>query len=135
MLPVYSDAVSSNPRKLFLFSHTKVGKTTLVSKLPNNLIIDCEDGSDFLDGIKYNLTRESKLRKVNRFKLLKELAAEIESENAKRGDYLYDFITYDTVTALEDLARIIATKQYKESVIGKNFEGEDVVRELAQGAG
>ncbi|MFK5282519.1 hypothetical protein ACI3PL_23450, partial [Lacticaseibacillus paracasei] len=36
---------------------------------------------------------------------------------------------------MEDLATILATANYKKSIIGKSFTGSDVVKELAQGAG
>ena len=44
-----------NPRRLFIFSHTKVGKTTLASMLPNNLIIDLEDGTNYISGLAVNI--------------------------------------------------------------------------------
>jgi len=36
------EAKSQNPRKLFIFSHTKTGKTAAVLQIPNNLLIDLE---------------------------------------------------------------------------------------------
>ena len=40
-----------NPRFLILFGKPKAGKTTLVSRLDNNLIIDLEGGSEFLEAL------------------------------------------------------------------------------------
>lgn len=135
MLPVMQKALTENPRKLFLFSHTKVGKTTLASALPNNLLIDCEDGSDFVDGIKYNLVRESNKSGKGMYALLKILAADIRKANQEKGDYVYDYITFDTTTGIEELAGKLATHLYKKTVMGRSFAGTDVVRELPNGAG
>ena len=40
-----------NPRFLILFGKPKAGKTTLVAALDNNLIIDLEGGSEFLEAL------------------------------------------------------------------------------------
>ena len=40
-----------NPRFLILFGKPKSGKTTLASKLDNNLIVDLEGGSEFLEAL------------------------------------------------------------------------------------
>ena len=44
-----------NPRFLILFGKPKSGKTTLASKLDNNLIVDLEGGSEFLEAFKLDL--------------------------------------------------------------------------------
>ena len=79
-LPVTSTgAVTKNPRKIFLFAHTKCGKTTLASKLKNNLIIDLENGSDFIDGMKINVVKEAKASGVSVLDYLKALADQLRS--------------------------------------------------------
>ena len=40
------------PRRLLFYSLPKAGKTTIFSQLPNSLIIDTEEGSDFVDAVK-----------------------------------------------------------------------------------
>ncbi len=130
MLPTYQTAALKNPRRLFIFSHTKVGKTSLLAALPNNLIIDTEDGSEFVSGIKFNLKKEAALAGKGRFTILKELTDEIKSTKQ-----FYDYISIDTATGMEELARALAVYIYKKSVTGKNFIGEDVVSELPNGAG
>jgi len=135
LLPVHSTAMTVDPQKLFLFSHTKVGKTTLVSGLPNCLIIDAENGSNFISGIIYNLRREHIKSGKGYITLLKELSDNIKAENIKSGNFVYDYIAIDTVTGLETIARQLATNLYKETVVGKNFKGTDVVNELERGGG
>ena len=123
-------STNKNPRKLFLFAHTKSGKTTLASKLKNNLIIDLENGSNFIDGIKINVIAEAKKNNINPLDYLKLL-----SDKIKTSEHKYDYITLDTATALEDLAAQLATILYKESPMGKGFKGSNVVTELPNGAG
>lgn len=40
-----------NPRFLIIFGRPKSGKTTLAAALDNNLIIDLEGGSEFLEAL------------------------------------------------------------------------------------
>ncbi len=119
-----------NPRKLFLYSHTKVGKTTLLSGLDNCLIIDTEDGSNFVDGYIVNLKEEIRKNKdLSPIKVLYDLSNELRESEKK-----FDYIAIDTVTALQDIAEDYATLMYKTTAVGKNFKGKSVL-ELPQGAG
>jgi GTPase SAR1 family protein len=129
-LPKHEEVTISSPRRLFLYSHTKVGKTSLLAALPNNLIIDTEDGSKFISGIRYNMKEEMAKTGKGPYSLLKELADQIKLEKK-----FYDYISIDTATGLEEYARGMATYLYKKSNAGKSFEGLDVVSELASGAG
>ena len=61
-------SISRDPKLLILYSIPKIGKTTLLSKLPDSLLIDLEDGSDFVDAVKV---------KVNNLKELKEVGTAI----------------------------------------------------------
>ena len=45
-------AETNSPKNMVIFSKPKVGKTTLLSQLDNCLIIDLEDGSDYVDALK-----------------------------------------------------------------------------------
>ena len=47
--------IEVEPRRLLLYSVPKAGKTTIFSQLPNSLIIDTEDGSDFVDALKIKI--------------------------------------------------------------------------------
>lgn len=129
-LPVHEEVETINPRRIFIYANTKVGKTSLLSTLPNNLIIDTEDGSTFVSGIKFNLKNEAAKQGKGKFTLLKELTDEIKKEKQ-----FYDYISIDTATGLEDIARVVATHIYKKTIAGKNFEGTDVVSQLSSGAG
>ena len=77
----------NNPRLLTLFGQSKVGKTTILTKLPNCLIVDTEKGTDLIDALKVNVSN------------LKELADLYKSliEERKENKFHYDFIALDTL--------------------------------------
>lgn len=134
-LPVMTEALTASPRKLFLFSTPKAGKTTLLSGLKNNLILDTENGSDYIKGIKVNLLQESIKQNVSIPKYLRLLSEDIKKAMQEKGDFVYDWISFDTVTGLEDIARKMATTLYKATPLGKNYGGSDIVMDGASGSG
>jgi hypothetical protein len=127
-------AANTDPRILVLLSNTKIGKSSNLLKLPNSLLIDLEDGSEYYDGTKLNLRKEAATSGTGLGSLLEETAKLIKAENGKAGKPIYDYIALDTLTAIEALALAKATFEYKKSPIGKNFTGKDVT-ELPKGAG
>ena len=72
-----------NPRFLILFGKPKSGKTTLASKLDNNLIVDLEGGSEFLEALAIQA------RSVND---LGEIANAIREEIKKEGGDKWEFL-------------------------------------------
>ena len=102
-----SPAVTKSPKNLLIFSKPKVGKTTLLASLPNCLLIDLENGSDYLAAMKL---------KAN---TIQELFA-IEAAILKAGRP-YDYIALDTITALEDLCIPYAEYMYSKSPMGANW--------------
>jgi hypothetical protein len=112
-----------NPRFMVLFGKPKVaGKTTAASLLEGNLIIEMEDrGADFVSGLVID---------VRTTKELLDTANAIESAGKP-----YKYITLDTATAMEDtMIQALATKIYKNTPIGKNYNDSDI-RRLPSGAG
>lgn len=109
-----------NPKRLIIYSKPKTGKTTAFAGLENNLIIDLEDGTDYVEALKIKASNLVELREIG---------------NAiKAKKYPYKYVTLDTVTALEDMIKPLALKLYKDTPIGKNFSGDDVLK-LPNGAG
>lgn len=135
MLPTRTPAVSDSPNKLFIFSTPKVGKTTLLESLPNCLIVDTENGSNYIEGVKFNVKKIAMETGKGEAKVLRELAEEIRAKNKEVDGYAYDYIAIDTVTGLEDVARTMATLLYKATPLGKNYKGNDVINDLSHGAG
>lgn len=113
-------AKSKSPRKLIIYSKPKVGKTSALAELDNALIIDLEKGTDFLDAMKVQVNDLAELRKVGQ--------AIIDAGKP------YKYIVIDTITKLEDMCMPLALAKYKETPMGKNFAGTNVLT-LPNGAG
>jgi len=113
-----------NPRLLVIFGKPKSGKTTLASRLENNLIIDLEGGSEFLSALSIQA------RNIND---LGEIATLIRNKNKEAGKFFYDYITIDNTTRLEEMCLSYATQLYNQTPMGKAFKGD--VRTLPNGGG
>jgi hypothetical protein len=101
-----------DPRILTLYSVPKCGKTTAVSLLPNCLIIDLENGSEYIEGYKITVNDYTELEQV--YSLLKQ-------------NNPYKYVVIDSLTKLEEFSIQRATKNYKDSNMGKNFTGNNVL--------
>ena len=113
-------ATRQNPKRIVIYSKPKTGKTTAYAGLPDNLILDLENGTDFIDAMKVKISS------------LQEL---LDTGKAiKAADCPYKFITIDTVTALEEMIMPLAIKLYKSTAMGKNYDGDNLTT-LANGAG
>jgi len=123
-----------NPKTMVLFSQPKTGKTTIVSELKNSLIIDLEEGSDFVDAVKIDILKEARKENVLPIIKLKELISEISKANEENKGYVYKYLIIDTVTALEKVVLPLANKLYRDTPMGRNWEGDDVTT-LPNGAG
>lgn len=121
LLPTKKTEVKSqDPKNLIVFALPKCGKTTALAELPNNLIIDLENGTDFISG--YVAKAESY---VDLYNIAKEL---------KNTEHNFKFVTIDTVTALEEIALPLAKKLYQDTPLGANYMGDNVLK-LPNGAG
>lgn len=94
-------AETQDPKYLILFGLPKVGKTTILSTLKNNLILDMENGSTYVDALKI---------KINSLKDLKEVCKAIKEAGSP-----YKYITIDTITAVEEMAKPLAIALYQNS--------------------
>lgn len=128
----------SNAKRMLVASQPKVGKTSALMALPNNLLIDLESGADQYDGMAVDINAIAKeIAKENDIPFMEAKLDAYFSvlQEIKNSGHIYDFITVDNTTRMEDMASYYATMLYKESTIGKSFKGKDVVTELANGAG
>lgn len=117
-------AKSINPKFLILFGKPKAGKTTLVAALKNNLIIDLEGGSEFLDAMAIQ---------ARNIQDLGEIAQAIREKNKSVNGYFYQHITIDNATRLEEMTLAYALQLYQKTPMGKGFTGD--LRTLPQGGG
>lgn len=113
-------ALTKSPKRLILYGPPKVGKTTSVSQLPNSLLIDCENGSDYIEAVKI---------KANNLKELNDIINQIIAEKQP-----YKYVIFDTIDVIEDWCIERGTFLYKMSPQGKNFTGSNVLT-LPNGAG
>lgn len=118
-------ATSTNPQYLILYGLPKAGKTSALAQLENNLIIDLEGGSKFIDALAIQA------RTIND---LGEIAQAIRAKNAEVGHNFYKRITIDNATRLEDICMSYACTLYHKTELGKNWKGDDITT-LARGAG
>jgi len=118
-------ASSTNPQYLILYGLPKAGKTSAVAQLENNLIVDLEGGSRFIDALAVQA------RTIND---LGEIAQAIRAKNTEVGHNFYKRITIDNATRLEDICMSYACTLYRQTELGKNWKGTDVTT-LARGAG
>src|SRR5690606_26779155 len=132
---------------LLILAHRLIGKTSAIVQLPNALLIDLEGHSTAYESkcdiinVKKNLKelndkRQAEGKDANEKKpihvvtYLKELAKHLKSQPKK-----YDFIIWDTLTTLEQLAIPLANKLFRETSDGVNYTGKNVVTDLGYGKG
>ena len=118
-------ASTTNPQFLVLIGREKVGKTSALAQLDNNLIIDLEGGSTFVDAMAIQCRTIGDLG---------EAASAIRAKNKEVGHNFYKHITIDNATSLEEICLGYAATLYRQQPIGKNWTGTDV-RTLPQGSG
>lgn len=131
--------VALDPRLVIIYGPPKVGKTTLLSTLPNNLILDLEEGADYVEALSMTIigwnapanepAEEKKARYAEGRYYLTEAGKAVMDAGRP-----YDFITVDTATKLEEIVMPVAVAKYKKSPMGGGYDGHDV-RELPRGAG
>lgn len=101
------EPLSVNPRKLLIYGPPKVGKTTFVSQLEDNLILDLEKGAHMIPAMAID---------VNNISELNEVGGLIYKSEKK-----YKYLTIDTITALEQWVEWEATEEYMRSPTGVRF--------------
>ena len=117
-------ASRKSPKNMVIYGPPKIGKTTMLSKLDNCLIIDLEDGSDMVDALKV---------KVNNLDMLAVIGKEIIKEQKP-----YKYVAIDTISKLEEWCEVEGKRIYMKTPMGKNFEQKNPgasVLSLPNGAG
>jgi hypothetical protein len=121
-LPTKKSGVTrQSPRFMIIFSKPKAGKTTALSLLENNLLVDMEHGAEFVEAMKIEANT------------IQELLGIVDA--VEKGGKPYKYITLDTATALEDeLIMKLAIKMYRNTIMGSAYTGDDL-RKLPNGSG
>jgi hypothetical protein len=109
-----------NPKRIVIYSKPKTGKTSAFAGLDDNLIMDLENGADYVEGL---------IVKVSNLQELLDYGKAI-----KAAGNPYKYVTVDTVTALEDMIMPLAIKLYRATPMGKNYDGDNITS-LPNGAG
>lgn len=112
-------------RFVIFFGRPKAGKSSAMAALDSNLIIDLENGYKNLSALVIQA------RNINDFG---EIAKALQEEIQKTGKYPYKYITIDNATRLEEMCMGYAITLYKQTSIGKNYQGTDI-RTLPNGSG
>src|ERR1035437_8578338 len=106
-LPVKpSPAAHLSPKNCIIFSKPKCGKTSLLAQLPGWLILDLEEGTDYVECMAVKANTVDEIKKIG---------------NAiKEAGYPYKGIAIDTATSLEEICIPYAELLYSRTSMGKN---------------
>lgn len=113
-------ALRKDPRLFLLYGPPKIGKSTILSLLPNNLILDLEQGTEFLECLRLPVKDLAELTQ----------ACTMIVNQGKP----YRYTTTDTIDVVEEWCEKHATDTYKASTQGKSFTGKSVLN-LPNGGG
>lgn len=117
-------AEQGNPKFLIYYGRPKSGKSTIASRIEDNLIIDLEKGYRFIDAMKVE---------VNNFDELLNIINLVQEENRKLGKPRYKYITIDNGSKLEEILLPYALKLYQNTPAGRKYTGN--ILDLEHGGG
>tara|TARA_R110000744_G_scaffold180104_1_gene299112 strand:- start:296 stop:1051 length:756 start_codon:yes stop_codon:yes gene_type:complete len=100
-------STTKSPENLIIYSKPKTGKTTMLSKLKDCLIIDLERGTNKIDAMKVQASNLNELQDI--------------IKAVKASDHKYKYVAVDTITELEAWCEWDATTMYMKTPMGKNF--------------
>jgi hypothetical protein len=115
-LPVELTKPTKNMETCILYGLPKCGKTTLLSKLDNCLIIDTENGSNKISGLIKKVPDEDA---VGKMRWLEDFADFLIAKGKP-----YDYVAIDTFSEVNDMAEWSGTNRYMNSIQGQKFNRE-----------
>lgn len=116
---------------IIIASRPGMGKTQALMQLPDSIIFDYEDSSSFYRG-KADVVNIQDIVNKEGCGPIAATGKAISALKAAGKKYTYGII--DTISKLDDHAEGLALVNYKNSPIGKNFNGRSVF-ELPRGSG
>lgn len=110
--------------KLLIGGLHGTSKTHLTSTLPNSLLVDLEEGHrSYFGGMVLNVKGQARLEGLSLSQAFRETINLIQEANkesfSKTGKKAYDFITFDNITQLQEIAKVKAALDYNSSHVGK----------------
>ena len=100
-------ATVKNPKNIIIFSKPKCGKSSNAIQLNNSLLIDLEDSSDYLEGMKVKVSSIGDIKKYG--------------DKIVEAKYPYSYIIIDTITKLEEFCIPYAEILYAKSPMGATW--------------
>ena len=100
-------ATVTKPKNLITYAKPKIGKTSALIQLDNALLIDLEDGSDYVSGLKIKAHNVADIRRIG--------------DAIIAANRPYKYIIIDTITALEEMCIPLAEETYSHTAIGKSW--------------
>lgn len=122
-------------KSMLIVSRPKVGKTRALLDLPDSILIDMEDSSDYFDGVSINVQKECSKQGIGPITALRQIAKQIRDANKEKGDYVYKYGIIDTISKVEEYAESYAVIMYKKTPQGKDYRGNNVITDLDYGGG
>ncbi|GIU70090.1 MAG: hypothetical protein KatS3mg002_1326 [Candidatus Woesearchaeota archaeon] len=104
----------SNIKHVVLYALPKIGKTTAVSLIPNNVILAFEDQSFFVEADIIDMRANNDEQIKNKLKELPEYVKSLKEAG-------YKFITIDTLSSMLPFGKYLGEALYSKTLIGKNW--------------
>lgn len=113
-----SEVKNENPAFMVIFSRPKQGKSTWISAIDDNLVIDLEDGYRALSVLKVQVRNYNDFLELRKLIIEKGIADGCTKENGKKP---YKFITIDNATRLEEYLSSRAADLYRATLAGSKW--------------
>lgn len=142
-------ATRVNPKMIITYGMPKVGKTTILNELESNLILDMEGGAESIDSLRLPVkyidgptlyskekSKENEIVATSYNTVFKDIC-QYGADLVAKGlpvKFPYRRISLDTGDKFEEMCEVTATLKYRNTVLGKSFDGGSVI-ELPKGAG
>lgn len=107
-----SVAESYNPKMLIIGGKPKMGKSSFIAAIDDNLIIDLEDGYRALSVMKVQARNVANLEEIRNAIIAK-------GKELKKAPYR--FITIDNATRLEEMSISLANQMFRETPMGAKW--------------